>query len=223
MNPPPNSQEFKVTNSKNAEFAQLRRHHSTKSGGDQFHAAPSVSQNDAGRGSLNSGDKPHKAYNTSVAPCGPLELPNSPGKAKTFFFADIEAIVAADSPFFFQSAMRGAISRRFTHSDPFTETVPSEHNSLGSACANPQDCVNPVALSLLNYLPKISMSAPPTWLQPATCRNTDSSNTNGSICAFDRTISSNPCLFAGASASARNRSLTLRSTPSTTSCHLIKT
>jgi hypothetical protein len=89
--------EFKVTQfNNNAEFAQLGDVTiSTKSGSEQFHgSAFEYLQNDAFDAEVwNSGDKPHKAYNTFAGSLGgPLVLPRlMHGKAKTFFFADFEA------------------------------------------------------------------------------------------------------------------------------------
>src|SRR5580692_10414826 len=89
--------EFKVTQfNNNAEFAQLGDVTiSTKSGGDQFHgSAFEYLQNDAFDAEVwNSGDKPHKTFNTFGGSLGgPLAIPKlSHGKAKTFFFADFEA------------------------------------------------------------------------------------------------------------------------------------
>src|ERR1700733_7246927 len=87
--------EFKVTQfNNNAEFAQIGDVTiSTKSGGDQFHgSAFEYLQNDALDAEVwNSGDKPHKAYNTFGGSLGgPLALPKL-SKGKTFFFADFEA------------------------------------------------------------------------------------------------------------------------------------
>ena len=87
--------EFKVTQfNNNAEFAQIGDVTiSTKSGGDQFHgSAFEYLQNDAFDAEVrNSGDKPHKAYNTFGGSIGgPLVLPKV-GRGKTFFFTDFEA------------------------------------------------------------------------------------------------------------------------------------
>ena len=76
----------------NAEFAQLGDVTiSTKSGGDQFHgSAFEYLQNSAFDAEVwNSGDKPHKAYNTFGGSLGgPLQVPKlSRGKPKTFFIA----------------------------------------------------------------------------------------------------------------------------------------
>jgi hypothetical protein len=85
--------EFKVAQfNNNAEFAQLGDVTiSTKSGGDQFHgSAFEYLQNSAFDAEVwNSGDKPHKAYNTfGDSLGGPLQVPMlSRGKPKTFFIA----------------------------------------------------------------------------------------------------------------------------------------
>src|ERR1700732_4968144 len=85
--------EFKVSEfNNNAEFAQLGDVTiSTKSGSEQFHGSVfEYLQNDAFDAEVwNSGDKPHKAYNTFGGSLGgPLALPKlNQGKAKTLFFA----------------------------------------------------------------------------------------------------------------------------------------
>jgi hypothetical protein len=89
--------EFKVTQfNNNAEFSQLGDVTiSTKSGSEQFHGSVfEYLQNDAFDAEVwNSGDKPHKAYNTFGGSLGgPLTLPKlTHGKVRTFFFADFEA------------------------------------------------------------------------------------------------------------------------------------
>src|SRR5277367_98858 len=89
--------EFKVTQfNNNAEFAQLGDVTiTTKSGTQAFHgSAFEYFQNSALDAAVwNSGDKPHKAFNTFGGSLGgPLMLPKvTHGKAKTFFFADFEA------------------------------------------------------------------------------------------------------------------------------------
>src|SRR6202521_2561277 len=89
--------EFKVSEfNNNAEFAQLGDVTiSTKSGGDQFHgSAFEYLQNDALDAEVwNSGNKPHKAFNTFGGSFGgPLAIPKlMHGRSKTFFFADFEA------------------------------------------------------------------------------------------------------------------------------------
>jgi hypothetical protein len=89
--------EFKVTQfNNNAEFSQVGDVTiSTKSGSEQFHGSGfEYLQNDAVDAEVwNSGDKPHKAYNTFGGSLGgPLSLKKlTHGKTKTFFFADFEA------------------------------------------------------------------------------------------------------------------------------------
>src|SRR5260370_42232864 len=88
--------EFKVTQfNNNAEFAQIGDVTiSTKSGGDRFHgSAFEYLQNDAFDAEVwNSGDKPHKAFNTFRRSLGgPPPLPKlSHSKAQTFFLSDFE-------------------------------------------------------------------------------------------------------------------------------------
>src|SRR6202790_3278687 len=167
--------EFKVTQfNNNAEFAQIGDVTiSTKSGGDQFHgSAFEYLQNGALDAEVwNSGNKPHKAYNTFGGSLGgPLALPKlTHGKAKTFFFADFEGNRRRFStPLFLfvpTNAMRqGDFSALSTPlMDPFTgKPYPGNKIPSGSQCANAQDCISPVATSLLkNYLPapNINVSA----------------------------------------------------------------
>jgi len=199
--------EFKVTQfNNNAEFSQLGDVTiSTKSGGDQFHgSAFEYFQNDAFDAEVwNSGDKPHKAYNTFGGSLGgPLQLPHiSHGQAKTFFFADLEFNRRRFStPLFLfvpTNAMRqGDFSALSTPlADPFTGK-PYSGNKMpsGTACANAQDCINPVATSLLNnYLPapNINVSAANFGSQANYLQQTPTpSNTNGFDLRFDRTLTS---------------------------------
>jgi Carboxypeptidase regulatory-like domain len=89
--------EFKVTQfNNNAEFAQLGDVTiSTKSGTEHFHgSAFEYSRNDALDAEVwNSGDKPHKVFNTFGGSLGgPVKLPKlTRGLSQTFFFADFEA------------------------------------------------------------------------------------------------------------------------------------
>ena len=133
--------EFKVTQfNNNAEFAQIGDVTiSTKSGGDQFHgSAFEYLQNDALDAEVwNSGDKPHKAYNTFGGSLGgPLQLPKL-SKGKTFFFADFEAnrrrfAYWTFSSSFPRNAMRtGQFFRAFDAADGSVhgQTLPREYNS----------------------------------------------------------------------------------------------
>src|SRR5271169_5331659 len=204
--------EFKVTQfNNNAEFAQIGDVTiSTKSGGDQFHgSAFEYFQNDAFDAEVwNSGDKPHKAYNTFGGSLGgPLALPKlTHGKAKTFFFADFEANRRRFStPLFLfvpTNAMRqGDFSALATPLiDPFTgNPYPGNKIPSGTQCANAQDCINPVATSLLNnYLPapNINVSAANFGSQANYLQQTPTpSNTNGFDARFDRTITSKQSMF----------------------------
>jgi hypothetical protein len=210
--------EFKVTEfNNNAEFAQLGDVTiSTKSGGDEFHgSAFEYLQNDAFDAEVwNSGDKPHKAYNTFGGSLGgPLLLPKlSHGKAKTFFFADIEANRRRFStPLFLfvpANAMRqgnfnglkNSDGTPFVLMDPFTgKPYPNNQIPSGSQCANSQDCINPVATSLLNnYLPapNINVSAASFGSQANYLQQTPTpSDTNGFDLRFDRALTSKQSMF----------------------------
>ena len=202
--------EFKVTQfNNNAEFAQIGDVTiSTKSGGDQFHgSAFEYLQNDAFDAEVwNSGDKPHKAYNTFGGSLGgPFALPKI-SRGKTFFFADFEANRRRFTTDLFlfvpTNAMRqGNFSALSTPlMNPFTgkpyagNIIPS-----GSACANSQDCINPVAISLLNnYLPapNINVSAANFGSAANYLQQTPTpSNTNGFDVRLDRTITSKQSMF----------------------------
>ena len=204
--------EFKVTQfNNNAEFAQLGDVTiSTKSGGDQFHgSAFEYLQNDALDAAVwNSGDKPHKAYNTFGGSLGgPLQLPKlSRGEAKTFFFADFEANRRRFStPLFLfvpTNAMRqGDFSALATPLlDPFTgKPYPGNKIPSGSQCTNSRDCINPVARSLLsNYLPapNVNVTAANFGSQANYLQQTPTpSDTNGFDLRFDRTITSKQSMF----------------------------
>src|SRR5580704_1977794 len=204
--------EFKVTQfNNNAEFAQLGDVTiSTKSGNEQFHgSAFEYFQNDAFDAEVwNSGDKPHKAFNTFGGSLGgPLTLPKvTHGKAKTFFFADFEANRRRYStPLFLfvpSNAMRqGDFSALSTPlMDPFTgQPYPGNKIPSGSQCANSQDCINPVAESLLaNYIPapNINVSAANFGSQANYLQQTSTpSDTNGFDLRFDRTLTSKQSMF----------------------------
>src|SRR5277367_188506 len=202
--------EFKVTQfNNNAEFAQIGDVTiSTKSGGGQFHgSAFEYLQNDAFDAEVwNSGDKPHKAYNTFGGSLGgPLILPKL-AKGKTFFFADYEANrrrFTTDLFLFVPSnAMRqGNFSALATPlMDPFTgKPYPGNIIPSGAACANAQDCINPVAISLLNnYLlaPNINVSDANFGSQANYLQQTPTpSNTNGFDTRIDRTINAKQSVF----------------------------
>jgi hypothetical protein len=204
--------EFKVTQfNNNAEFAQIGDVTiSTKSGGDQFHgSAFEYLQNDAFDAEVwNAGDKPHKAFHTFGGSLGgPLALPKlSRGKARTFFFADFEANRRRFStPLFLfvpTNAMRqGDFSALSTPLlDPFTgKPYPGNKIPSGTQCANSRDCINPVALSLLNnYLPapNLNVSAANFGSQANYLQQTPTpSDTNGFDMRFDRSITSKQSMF----------------------------
>jgi hypothetical protein len=161
--------EFKVTQfNNNAEFAQL---------GDVTIAVWGSNINGATL-------KPHKVFHTFGGSLGgPLEIPKlMRRKAKTFFFADYEGNRKRYStPLFLfvpTAAMRtGDFSALSTPLiDPFTgQPYPGKKIPSGSQCTSSQDCINPVAVNLLNnYLPapniqtgpRISASLPTTCSKP---------------------------------------------------------
>jgi hypothetical protein len=204
--------EFKVTQfNNNAEFAQLGDVTiSTKSGGNQFHgSAFEYLQNSALDASVwNSPDKPHKAFNTFGGSFGgPLHLPHDThGQATTFFFADFEANRRrfATPLFLFvpSNTMRqGNFSELSTPlMDPFTGTAyPGNVIPSRSQCSNSQDCINPVAQSLLNNFlpaPNVNVSAANFGSQANYLQQTATpSNTNGFDLRADRTISAKQSMF----------------------------
>jgi hypothetical protein len=209
--------EFKVTEfNNNAEFAQLGDVTiSTKSGTGQFHGSVfEYTQNSAfdaaAWGSNINGQtlKPHKVFHTFGGSLGgPLEIPKlTHGKSKTFFFADYEGNRKRYStPLFLfvpTTAMRAgdfsAVSTPLL--DPYTGK-PYAGNKIpgGSACGSSQDCINPVALSLLNnYLPApniqngtANFGVTANYLQ----QTPTPSNTNGYDVRIDRTLTGKQSLF----------------------------
>jgi hypothetical protein len=209
--------EFKVTEfNNNAEFAQLGDVTiSTKSGTGQFHGSLfEYTQNSAFdaavRGSNINGQtiKPHKVFHTLGGSLGgPLEIPKLlHGKGKTFFFADYEGNRKRYStPLFLfvpTTAMRaGDFSGVSTPLlDPYTgKTYPRIKIPSGSACTSSQDCINPVALSLLNnYLPapNIQNGAANFGVTANYLQQTPTpSNTNGYDVRIDRTLTGKQSLF----------------------------
>jgi len=209
--------EFKVTQfNNNAEFAQIGDVTiSTKSGTDKFHGSLfEYAQNSAFDaavwGSNINGEtlKPHKVFHTFGGSLGgPFALPGRPhDKAKTFFFADFEANRKRYStPLFLfvpTTAMRSgdfsALSNALT--DPFTgSSYPGNKIPSGASCANAQDCINPVALSLVNNflpLPNIQNGAANFGVTANYLQQTPTpSNTNGFDVRLDRTITSKQSVF----------------------------
>lgn len=210
--------EFKVTQfNNNAEFAQLGDVTiSTKSGTEQFHGSLfEYAQNDAFDAEVwNSGDKPHKAYNTFGGSLGgSVRIPKlMEDKSKTFFFADYEGNRKRYStPLFLFvptnpmrqgdfSGLKNPDGTPFVLMDPFTgqpyagNTIPS-----GSKCINQQDCINPVATALLNnYLPapNINVNLANFGSQANFLQQTPTpSDTNGLDLRLDRTITSKQSVF----------------------------
>jgi hypothetical protein len=212
--------EFKVTQfNNNAEFAQLGDVTiSTKSGTEQFHGSLfEYAQNSAfdaavGGSNINGRTiKPHKTFHTFGGSLGgPLEIPKlMHGKAKTFFFADYEGNRKSYStPLFLfvpTNAMRQGDFRGlknpdntpFVLMDPFTKN-PYPNNKIpgGSACTSSQDCVNPVASALLNFIPApnintTSLGSNANYLQ----QTSTPSNTDGYDLRVDRTLTAKQSLF----------------------------
>jgi hypothetical protein len=208
--------EFKVTQfNNNAEFAQLGDVTiSTKSGTEHFHGSLfEYTQNSAfdaavwGSNVNGATLKPHKVFHTFGGSLGgPLEIPKlTHGRAKTFFFADYEGNRKRYStPLFLfvpTAAMRtGDFSALGTQlMDPFTgNPYPGNKIPSGSSCANAQDCINPVATSLLNYIsvPNINVSAANFGSQANYLQQTPTpGNTDGYDLRFDRTLTSKQSLF----------------------------
>src|SRR5271168_1980268 len=202
--------EFKVTEfNNNAEFSQLGDVTiSTKSGTEHFHgSAFEYAQNDAFDSEVwNSGDKPHKVFNTFGGSLGgPVEIPKLiHGKSQTFFFADFEANRRRFStPLFLfvpTTAMRsGDFSALSTPlMDPFTgKPYPGNKIPSGSACTSTADCINPVATNLLNnYLPAPNIPDAQFGVQANYLQQTPTpSNTNGFDARVDRTLTAKQSLF----------------------------
>ena len=210
--------EFKVTQfNNNAEFAQLGDVTiSTKSGTEQFHGSLfEYAQNDAFDAEVwNSGDKPHKVYNTFGGSLGgPLRIPKLiEGKSKTFFFVDYEGNRKRYSTpqFLFVptnamrqgdfSGLKNPDGTPFVLMDPFTgQPYPGNKLPSGSVCTNSQDCINPIATALLNnYLPapNINVSSTNFGSQANYLQQTPTpSNTNGFDMRLDRTITSKQSMF----------------------------
>src|SRR3984893_8416574 len=209
--------EFRVTQfNNNAEFAQLGDVTiSTKSGTEQFHGSLfEYAQNGAFDaavwGSNINGQtiKPHKVFHTFGGSLGgPLEIPKlTRGQTKTFFFADYEGNRKRYStPLFLfvpTAAMRaGDFSARGTPlMDQFTGN-PYRGNKIpsGSQCTNASDCINPVAINLLNNFlpaPNIQNGASTFGGSANYLQQTPTpSDTNGYDVRIDRTLTSNQSLF----------------------------
>ena len=208
--------EFKVTQfNNNAEFSQLGDVTiSTKSGTQYFHgSAFEYFQNSAldaavwGSNINGTTLKPHKVFHTFGGSLGgPLVLPgHDRASAKTFFFADFEGNRKryATPLFLFvpTAAMRNGDFSALAAPlmDPFTgKAYPGNKIPSGSACTTSQDCINPVATALLNYIPppNINVSAANFGSQANYLQQTPTpSDTNGFDLRMDRTITSKQSLF----------------------------
>jgi len=208
--------EFKVTQfNNNAEFSQLGDVTiSTKSGTQYFHgSAFEYFQNSAldaavwGSNINGTTLKPHKVFHTFGGSLGgPLVLPgHDRASAKTFFFADFEGNRKRYStPLFLfvpTAAMRNGDFSALAAPlmDPFTgKAYPGNKIPGGSACTTSQDCINPVATALLNYIPppNINVSAANFGSQANYLQQTPTpSDTNGFDLRMDRTITSKQSLF----------------------------
>jgi hypothetical protein len=207
-------QEMKVTAfNNNAEFAQVGDiTFTTKSGSNQFHGSLfEYLQNDALDANIyNFAVKAPKHFNTFGGSIGgPVTIPNVyDGKDKTFFFLDYEGNRKRTSdpeellvPT--QAERNGSLSTFVAASgtplmDPFTgQPYPNNTIPSGAACRNPQDCINPVAVSLLNYypLPNANLNA----LNPSFNYQTLTpipSNTDGWDLRVDHNITSKQQVYA---------------------------
>jgi hypothetical protein len=198
----------------NAEFAQIGDvTFTTKSGTNQFHGSLfEYLQNDALDAKiLNFTEKAPKQFNTFGGSLGgPVTVPKIyEGKDKTFFFFDYEGnrrhtsapeelLVPTDAErngnlsALVAQQQGGSLMNPFTGQPYANNTIPS-----GAACGNSQDCVNPVAQTLLNYYPEPNANigvANPSYnyqtLVPIP------SSTNGWDLRVDRTITSKQQIYA---------------------------
>jgi Carboxypeptidase regulatory-like domain len=163
-------QEMKVTAfNNNAEFAQIGDvTFTTKTGTNHLHGSLfEYMQNDALDATIfNFPTKAPKRFNTFGGSLGgPVTIPHLyNGKDKTFFFFDYEGNRKSTSdpqellvPT--QAERNGNLSTFVAANgtplmDPFTgRPYPNNTIPSGSACQSAQDCINPVAVSLLKYYP----------------------------------------------------------------------
>jgi Carboxypeptidase regulatory-like domain len=207
--------EFKVTQfNNNAEFAQLGDVTiSTKSGTGQFHGSVfEYAQNSAfdaavwGSNINGATVKPHKVFHTFGGSLGgPLTIPKvTHGEPNTFFFADYEGNRKRYSTPLFQfvptTAMRsGDFSALSTPlMDPFTgKQYPGNKIPSGSQCTGSQDCINPVALNLLNFIPSPNINVGSNFGSSANYlqQTPTPSNTDGYDVRVDRTVTKKQSLF----------------------------
>jgi hypothetical protein len=209
--------EFKVTQfNNNAEFSQLGDVTiSTKSGTERFHGSAfeyfqSSALDAAVWGSNINGStlKPNKVFHTFGGSLGgPVFIPGRDrGKAKTFFFADYEGNRKRYSTPLFLFVPTAAMRQGdfpSTILDPFNVdpvtgnnlAYPGNHIPSGSQCTSSQDCSNPVAASLLNYIPAPNISGATFGNANYLQQTPTPSNTNGFDLRVDRTITSKQSLF----------------------------
>ena len=198
----------------NAEFAQIGDvTFTTKSGTSQFHGSlfEYLQNNAMDAKILNFAEKAPKQFNTFGGSFGgPVSIPKLyDGKDKTFFFFDYEGNrrhTSAPEQLLVptQAERNGDLSALVAQQqggvlmDPFTgkayanNAIPS-----GSACTNPQDCINPVAQALLNYYPL--QNANVGVLNPSYNYQTlvpIPSSTNGWDLRVDQTITSKQRIYA---------------------------
>ena len=165
-------QEMNVTAfNNNAEFAQIGDvTFTTKSGTNRFHgSAFEYFQSDALDSTIyNFTSKAPKTFNTFGGSLGgPVIIPKVwNGKDRTFFFFDYEGnrkTTSAPEELLVptqaerQGNLAGLVNIPGTSGvlmDPFTgRPYPNNTIPSGSACSNPNDCVNPAAQALLKYYP----------------------------------------------------------------------
>jgi hypothetical protein len=210
--------ELQVTAFNNsAEFAQVADvTFVTKSGTNKFHGSLfEYLQNDTlDANVLNFATKAPKRFNTfggSVG--GPVTIPHLyQGNDKTFFFFDYEgnrretsvpetylvptlaerngnlqALVDA------QAAVTGKVTNVM---DPFTgQPYPNNTIPSGVSCTSSKDCINSVALNVLNYYPLPNVSTPGLGYNYQTLQRTPSS-TNGWDLRLDHYITTNQQIYA---------------------------
>ncbi len=199
--------EFKVTQfNNNAEFAQLGDVTiTTKSGSEHFHGSAFEYLQNSVLDATTFGfpSKPHKAFNTFGGSLGgPLKIPGLMKAApRTFFFAAYEGNRRRlITPLFLNvptTAMRAGNLNGLTGPngaavvDPFTGR-PFPNNTVPGGCNQP-DCINPVAIALLqDYLPLPNSNTPGSnYLQQSSAP----ANTDGYDIRVDHTLNSKQSLY----------------------------
>jgi len=203
--------ELKVTAFDNsAEFAQVADvTFVTKSGTNKFHGSLfEYLQNDVlDADILNFTTKAPKRFNTFGGSIGgPVDIPHLyHGKDKTFFFFDYEGNrreTSVPEQYLVPSQadrngnLTDLLATGATLMDPFTgqpyanNTIPS-----GVSCTSTKDCINPVALNVLNYYPLPNVTTPGLGYNYQTLQRTPS-NTNGWDIRLDHNITTNQQIYA---------------------------